>query len=33
LKPHELAHGVAMEVLEQRHDLKEVRAPPSHAGI
>lgn len=26
LKPHDLCHGVAMEVLEQRHDLEQVRA-------
>ena len=26
LKPHDLRHGVAMEVLEQRHDLEQVRA-------
>jgi site-specific recombinase XerD len=25
-KPHDLRHGVAVEVLEQRHDLEEVRA-------
>jgi hypothetical protein len=26
LKPHDLRHGVAMEVLEQQHDLEQVRA-------
>ncbi len=26
LKPHDLRHGVAMEVLERRHDLEQVRA-------
>lgn len=26
LKPHDVRHGVAMEVLEQHHDLEEVRA-------
>jgi hypothetical protein len=26
LKPHDLQHGVAMEVYEQHHDLEEVRA-------
>ena len=26
LKPHDLRHGVAMEVLEQHHDLEQVRA-------
>jgi site-specific recombinase XerD len=33
LKPHDLRHGVAMEVLEQRHDLEEVRALLGHARI
>ena len=33
LKPHDLRHGVAMEVLEQRHDLEQVRAPLGHARI
>jgi hypothetical protein len=32
LKPHELRHGVAMEVYEQHHDLEEVRAPLVHAA-
>ena len=34
--PHvaqDLRHGVAMEVLEQHHDLEEVRAPLGHARI
>jgi site-specific recombinase XerD len=26
LKPHDLRHGVAMEMLEQDHDLEQVRA-------
>ncbi|MGH7312380.1 MAG: hypothetical protein ACREJV_04340 [Candidatus Rokuibacteriota bacterium] len=26
LKPHDLRHGVAMEVYEQHHDLEEIRA-------
>jgi site-specific recombinase XerD len=26
LKSHDICHGVAMEVLEQRHDLEQVRA-------
>ena len=33
LKPHDLRHGVAVEVLEQRHDLEEVRALLGHARI
>jgi site-specific recombinase XerD len=33
LKPHDLRHGVAVEVLEQRHDLQEVRALLGHARI
>src|SRR5262249_42099351 len=33
LKPHELPHGVAMEVLEQHHDLEQVRALLGHARI
>jgi hypothetical protein len=33
LTPHDLRHGVAMEVLEQHHDLEEVRALLSHARI
>lgn len=33
LKPHDLRHGVAMEVLEQRHDLEQVRTRLGHARI
>jgi len=33
LKPHDLRHGVAVEVLEQRHDLEEVRALLGHSRI
>jgi hypothetical protein len=33
LKPHDLTHGVSMEVLEQHHDLKQVRALLGHARI
>ncbi len=33
LKPHDLRHGVAMEVLEQRNNLEEVRALLGHARI
>jgi integrase/recombinase XerC len=33
LKPHDLRHGVAVEVLEQRHDLEEVRALLGHARL
>ncbi|HSF66128.1 MAG TPA: tyrosine-type recombinase/integrase [Nitrospiraceae bacterium] len=33
LKPHDLRHGVAMEVLEQQHDLEQVRALLGHARI
>jgi site-specific recombinase XerD len=33
LKPHDLRHGVAMEVLEQEHDLEQVRALLGHARI
>lgn len=33
IKPHDLRHGVAMEVLEQHHDLEEVRALLGHARI
>jgi site-specific recombinase XerD len=32
-KPHDLRHGVAMEVLEQHHDLEQVRALLGHARI
>jgi Phage integrase family len=31
LKPHDLRQGVAMEVLEQHHDLERVRALLGHA--
>jgi integrase/recombinase XerD len=33
LKPHDLRHGVAMEVLEQHHDLEQVRALLGHRRI
>jgi integrase/recombinase XerD len=33
LNPHDLRHGVAMEVLEQQHDLEQVRALLGHARI
>src|SRR5713226_8574732 len=33
LKPHDLRHGVAIEVLEQHHDLEQVRALLGHARI
>ena len=33
LKPHDIRHGVAMEVLEQRHDLEQVRALLGHQRI
>ena len=33
LEPHDLRHGVAMEVLEQHHDLEQVRALLGHARI
>lgn len=33
LKLHDLRHGVAMEVLEQQHDLEQVRALLGHARI
>jgi integrase/recombinase XerC len=33
LKPHDLRHGVAMEVLEQHHDIERVRALLGHARI
>ena len=32
-RPHDLRHGVAVEVLEQRHDLEEVRALLGHARL
>ncbi len=33
LKPHDLRHGVALEVLEQHHDLEEVRPFLGHSRI
>ena len=33
LKPHDLRHGVAMEVDEQHHDLEQVRGLLSHRRI
>ena len=33
LKPHDLRHGVAMEVLEQHHDLEQVRSLLGHARL
>ena len=33
LKPHDLRHGVAMEILEQHHDLDAVRAMLGHTRI
>jgi site-specific recombinase XerD len=33
LKPHDLRHGAAMEVLEQQHDLEQVRALLGHSRI
>jgi len=33
LKPHDRRHGVAMEVLEQHHDLEQVRALLGHTRI
>jgi integrase/recombinase XerC len=33
LKPHDLRHGVAMEIPEQHHDLEQVRALLGHARI
>ena len=33
LKPHDLRHGVAMEVLEQQHDLAQVHALLGHKRI
>jgi site-specific recombinase XerD len=33
LKPHDLRHGVAVQVFEQRHDLEEVRALLGHTSI
>ena len=33
LKPHDLRHGVAMEVYEQHHDLEEVRSLLGHTRL
>ena len=33
LKPHDVHHGVAMEVLEQHHDLEQVRARLGHQRV
>jgi site-specific recombinase XerD len=33
LKPHDLRHGVAMEILEQHRDLEAVRAMLGHSRI
>jgi site-specific recombinase XerD len=33
LKPHDLRHGVAMEVYKDQHDLEPVRALLGHARI
>ena len=33
LKPHDLRHGVAMEVYEEHHDLEEVRGLSGHKSI
>jgi site-specific recombinase XerC len=33
LKPHDLRHGVAMELLEQNHDVEQVRALLGHQRI
>ncbi len=33
LKPHDVRHGVAMEVVEHHHDLEQVRALLGHARI
>ena len=33
LKPHDLRHGVAMEILETQHDLEAVRAMLGHVRI
>jgi site-specific recombinase XerD len=33
LKPHDLRHGAAMEMLEQQHDLEQVRALLGYARI
>jgi site-specific recombinase XerD len=33
LKPHDLRHGVAMEMLEQHHDIEQVRALLGHTRV
>jgi hypothetical protein len=33
LKPHDLRHGVAVQILEQHHDLEAVRAMLGHTRI
>jgi len=33
LKPHDLRHSVAMEMLEQHHHVEQVRAPPGHKRV
>jgi site-specific recombinase XerD len=33
LKPHDLRHGVAMEILEAQHDLEGVRAMLGHVRL
>ena len=33
LKPHDLRHGVAMEILEAQHDLEAVRAMLGHVRL
>lgn len=33
LKPHDLRHGVAMDVLEEHHDLEAVRALLGHTRL
>jgi len=33
LKPHDLRHGVAMEVYEERHDVEEVRGLLGHVRL
>jgi len=33
LKPHDLRHSVAMEMLEQHHHVEQVRAPLGHTRV
>ena len=33
LKPHDLRHGVAMEVLEQHHDLEQAAAAEARGSV